>query len=101
MPSELNCCIVPCNRQASFVDEIFAAAVTEHPARDCHFVVTDFDARSGEMLIINAADGQGNFRHAERLASVSAVENDISHFAPAEGFGRLFAEHPADGIGYI
>jgi hypothetical protein len=42
--------------------------------------------------------GQGDFRHAERLAFFGAVENDVGHFAAAQGLGGGFAEHPADRI---
>ena len=41
---------------------------------------------------------QGDFRIADRLALVGAVENDVGHFAAAQRLGRLLAEHPADGV---
>jgi hypothetical protein len=53
------------------------------------------------MLAIDAADGQGNLGHAEGFAGIGAVEDDIGHFAAAQGLGRLLAQDPADGIGNI
>ena len=50
------------------------------------------------MFPIDAADRQGNFRHAERLAAVGAVENHVRHFAAAQRLGRLLAEHPANRV---
>ena len=82
----------------SFVDEIFAAAIAENPARDGHFVVGNLDARRRQMFLIHPADGQRNFGHAQRLAAIGAVENHVRHFAAAQGLGGLFAQHPANGV---
>ena len=36
--------------------------------------------------------------HAERLALARAGKDHVLHFCPAQGPGRLLAEHPTDGI---
>ena len=41
---------------------------------------------------------QRNFSKTERLTGLGAVENDISHFAAAKRFGRLFTQNPADSV---
>ena len=46
-------------------------------------------------------EGQGDFGITDRLSRISAVENDVSHLAAAQGFGRLLAEHPTDGIEHV
>ena len=40
----------------SSVDEIFAVAVAENPARDSHFVVSDLDACGAQMFFIDTAE---------------------------------------------
>ena len=74
------------------VDPVFRFAVAENPAGDGNLVVVHFER------LLAVGHRQGDFRHAERLASVRAVENHVGHFATAQGFGRLLAEHPADRI---
>ncbi len=77
------------------VDPVFRAAVAENPAGDGHFVEIDFE----RFLAIGHR--QGDFGHAQRLAFFRAVENDVGHFAAAQGLGGGFAEHPADGIDHV
>jgi hypothetical protein len=50
------------------------------------------------LVGIDIPDGQRDLGHAERLPGVGAVEDDVRHFAAAEGLGGLLAEHPADGV---
>ena len=50
------------------------------------------------MFLIHAANGQRNFRHAERLARIRAIKNDVGHFAAAQGFGGLFAQNPTNSV---
>ena len=45
--------------------------------------------------------GHGDVRHAERLAVAGAGENHVFHAGAAQAFGRLFAQHPTDGIADI
>ncbi len=77
------------------VDPVFRAAVAEHPAGDRHFV----EIHLQRFLAIG--HGQRDLGHAERLAFFGAVEDDVGHFAAAQGFGGGFAEHPADGIHHV
>ena len=84
-----------------FVDEILAPAIPEHPPRHRHLVVAHGHARSGELLLIHIADGQGNFGHAQRFAAIRAVEDAVRHLAAAQGFGGLLAQHPANGVRHI
>ena len=53
------------------------------------------------MLLIHVAERHRHLGHAHRFAPVGAGENHVGHFAAAQRLGRLFAEHPADGIGDI
>ena len=80
------------------VDEILAAAVTEDAARDGHFVVSHLDPRRAHVLIVHATNGQRDFGHADRLATISAVKNHVGHLAAAQGFGGLFAEYPPNSV---
>jgi len=52
----------------------------------------------GQMFGIHSADGQGHLGHAQGLAGIGPIENNIGHLPAAEGLGRLFAQDPADGI---
>ena len=81
-----------------FVDEIFAAAIAKHAPRQRHFVIGHIDARCDQPFALDAADGQGNFRHAERFAGIRAVENHVRHFAAAQRLGRLLAQNPANRV---
>jgi hypothetical protein len=74
------------------VDAVFRASVAEDPAGEGNLVVIDL------QRAFAIGHGQGDFCHAEGLAFLGAVENDVCHFAAAEGLGGGFAEHPADGI---
>src|SRR4029079_13930769 len=80
---------------------IFAASVAKDASRDRDFVVGDFHAGRTEMFLVDAAERQRHLGHAERFASVGAVEDDIRHFATAQRFGRLLAEYPTDSVGYV
>ena len=42
-----------------------------------------------------------DFCHAKRAPFAAAAENNVFHFAAAQIFGTLFAQHPAHGIGDI
>ena len=83
------------------VDEIFAATVAKHTAGDGDLIVSDLNPGGGQMFAIHTAYGQGYFCHAQRLAPIGAVENDIRHLAAAERFGRLFAQYPTYSVRHI
>ena len=83
------------------VDVILRAAVAEDAPRDGDLVESHLDACRLELLGIHVADGQGNLRHAEGPATISAVKDDIRHLAAAQRPGRLLTQHPADGIGHV
>ena len=42
--------------------------------------------------------GQGDFRHAERLAVAGSGEDDVLHVCAAQALGALLAQHPTDSI---
>ncbi len=74
------------------VQEILALAGAVDPAADRHLGVFRRKYASGVL------DHQRRLRHAEGLALLGAVEDDILHLVAAEGAVALLAEHPADGI---
>ena len=83
------------------VDEIFAAAVAKNPPGNGHLVVGKFDSRRLQVLPVHVPNGQRHLGHAQRPATVRAVENHIRHFASPQRLGRLFAQHPPDRIGHV
>ena len=74
------------------VEQVFTLPIAKDPARHANFLVI-----RAEMLRASA-EGEGNFRHADRRARVRAAEDNIRHLATAQGFRRLFAQAPADGV---
>ena len=83
------------------IQKIFAPAITKNPPRQRHFIVTHFDPRRLQTFFADAAQRERHFAHAQRFPAVRAVEYHIRHLAAAQGFGRLLAEHPADGVGDV
>ena len=77
------------------VDAVFRFAVAIDPAGDRDLVVIDL------QRLFAIGHRERDFGHAERLAFLGAVEDDIGHFATAQSFGGGFAEHPADRIDHI
>ena len=75
-----------------FVEEILALAVAVDAARDSDLVPI------GAEFLFAFGEGHRDLGHAERGAAVGAAENDIGHFAAAEGFCGLLAENPAHGV---
>ena len=47
------------------------------------------------------SEGERDFGEADRLARVTPVENDVSHFTAAKRFGGLLAEHPTNRVEQI
>ena len=77
------------------VEQIFGVAVAINAARHAH--VMPIDLELGRAI----SEGERDFGEADRLARVTPVENDVSHFTAAKRFGGLLAEHPAHGIKQI
>src|SRR5205814_9057219 len=80
------------------VDEIFAAAIAEHPAGQSHLVIGHFDAGRMQVFLVDTADGEGNLGHSEGFSAIGAVKNHVRHLAATQGFGRLFAEYPTYSV---
>ena len=74
------------------IQQILAAALAEHTARDFHLVPVQPE------LLLALAERHRDFRHAQRGPRVRAGENYVRHFAAAQRLGRLLAEHPADAV---
>lgn len=74
------------------VDLVLAAAVAEHDPRDGDLGVLDGQGAVGVV------DGQGHLGAAERGPAGGAGEDDVLHLAAAQGFGALFAHHPAERV---
>src|SRR6202022_5045344 len=70
-------------------------AIAINAASHAHIVPIDIQFRSA------ISEGERDFREAERFWIVGAVENHVSHFAAAERFGGLLAEHPANRVEQI
>ncbi len=81
-----------------FVDEVFGAAIAEYAPGQSHFIIGNLHTGGLKVFCVDAAEGQGHFGHAERLATVGAVKDDVGHFAAAQSFGRLFAEYPSNSV---
>ena len=69
------------------VYEVLTSTVTENPPRDGQLVVSQFDSGRLQMLRVHLAHGQRDFGHAQRFATVRAVENHVSHLSAAQRFG--------------
>src|SRR6202007_1670603 len=76
----------------SLVQEVFRATVPENPARNFDFVVFCPE------IFFAIGKGEGYFGHSNWLLAIGSAENNVSHFASSQGFGRLLAEHPTHGI---
>ena len=50
------------------------------------------------VIMLRVHQGHGDVCHAERLAVAGSGENHVLHAGAAQGLGRLFAQHPTDGI---
>ena len=82
----------------SLVQKIFAAAIAKHPACERDFVVSDLDSGGHEVLVIDSADGQRHFSHAERFAAIGTIKDHVGHFAAAQRLRRLLAQYPANSV---
>ena len=85
----------------NFVDEILAAPVPKNAARDGHLVVRQIHPGRLELLGIDPPDRQRHLGHAQRLALVGAIENDIGHAGTSQCLGRLLPQNPAQCIRHI
>ena len=65
-------------------------------------VVFDFNLRRlagiAAVIQLGVNQRQRHFRHAGRLAIACARKDDIFHARSAQGFGRLLAQYPGNGI---
>jgi hypothetical protein len=77
------------------VEAVFGTAVAEYAAGDRHLIEINFQG----LLAIRHS--QGDFRHAQRLAFLGTVENDIRHLTAAQSLCGCLAKHPADCIHHI
>ena len=71
------------------VDEILAAAISEHPPRHRHFVVGQLHPGRLQMILLHVADGQRHLRHPQRLPMVGPVEDHVGHLPTPQGLGGL------------
>jgi hypothetical protein len=74
------------------VDPVLGTTVPEHPAGDRNLVVIHL------QRLLAVRHRQRDLRHAQRLAFLGAVENDVRHLAAPQCLRRGLAEHPADRI---
>ncbi len=77
------------------VKQIFRDAVAINAAGYAYLVPVDAEFRR------TIGEGEGDLRVTDRLAVVGAIENDVGHFAAAQGLGRLLAEDPAHGVEHV
>ena len=88
------------------VDQVFAFAGTEQAPRDGDLAGAAWAGRPPPLDLVRCVflvnfgihQGHGHVGHAERLAVAGAGENHVFHAGAAQALGRLFAEHPTDGI---
>ena len=77
------------------IDEIVAFARAEYTPGNGDLVVLGFE----RLFAVGEADA--DLGHAHGLGFVRTIENAVLHLASAEGFCALFAQDPADCVGYI
>ena len=53
------------------------------------------------QLFCAIGESDRDLRKTDGLARVAAVENNVGHLVAAERLGRLFPQHPTDGIEHI
>jgi hypothetical protein len=76
------------------VEQILALAGAVQPSGHRDLAPRDLQAA---VVIEDEAD----LGHPDHLPGSGAVEDDVFHFAAAEGLGALLAKGPADGIGHV
>ena len=84
-----------------FIDEIFAGPIPINAAGHGNLRKIDVHPRQRNELRVHISKGQVDFRQTDGFAPLGPIENDVGHFGAAEGLGRLFAQHPTDGIGDV
>ncbi len=77
------------------VQQVIRVAIAENAPGHAHFVPVDPE------FLRAIGEGERDFGEAERLAGIGAAENNVGHFAAAQRFGGLLAQHPADGIEHV
>ena len=68
-------------------------------------VVVDDDlgggVEAGAVVDLRVDEGKRDLSHTRGLAVAGARKDNVFHLDAAQGFGRLLAEHPGDGIRYV
>ncbi len=84
------------------VDEIFTVTVTVEAAGDHEILILRQLARQPGLTIdlhlIEPADHQRHFGHAQRLPHLRAVEDHVLHLFTAQGLGALLPQHPENRV---
>ncbi len=83
----------------SLVDQVFAGAVTEQPARDRDLGIVPVLRREQlRVRRIGVVERERDLREAVRAARLGAVEDHVFHRAAAQVLGALLAHAPADRV---
>src|ERR1019366_5963472 len=88
------------------VDQVFAFPGTVQPARDGDVRVLRRVPAFHRLKLVHRIflvqfrihQRHGHVGHAERFAVARPREDHVFHAGPAQALGRLFAQHPTDGI---
>ena len=83
------------------VNEVLAVAVAVDAAGDGDLGEIEIDAGKGQGRRVDLGKGHTDLGEIDGLAAVGAIEDHIGHLAAAQRLSRLFAEHPADGVGDV
>ena len=77
------------------VEKILTLPVAINAPGDTNLI--PFDAQ----FLFALGKSQRNFGHPKRLSAVGSAENHVRHLSSSQRLGRLFAEHPADGVKHV
>src|SRR5579864_351510 len=58
-------------------------------------------ADEATLINLRIDESKRHFGHASGLALAGSREDDVFHARTTEGFGRLFAQNPGDGVGDV
>ena len=82
-------------RQRRLVQQIFGISVAINAPRDPNIVPVHAE------IALAIRERERDLAKADRLARFGSIENDVRHFAAAERFRGLLAQHPANGIEHV